>query len=162
MFSNRVPADLRPNRLSETLAQFKAENRAFIDLTASNPTRAGFAYPNDLLASLADPRGLIYAPEPLGTHAARSAVADDFARRGLAVDSGRIALTASTSEAYSLLFKILCDHGDEVLVPRPSYPLFDHLTRLDEVTAVSYQLEYHARWSIDLASVERALTPKTR
>jgi aspartate/methionine/tyrosine aminotransferase len=78
------------------------------------------------------------------------------------VDADRVALTASTSEAYSLLFKVLCDPEDEVLVPQPSYPLFEHLTRLDAVVSVPYRLEYHGRWSIDVSSVERALSPRTR
>jgi aspartate/methionine/tyrosine aminotransferase len=93
---------------------------------------------------------------------ARRAVAQDYGRRGTAIAPDRIALSASTSDAYSLLFKLIADAGDEVLVPRPSYPLFDHLTRLDEVTATPYDLEYHDGWSIDAASVERAVTPRTR
>src|SRR5262245_16962469 len=158
MFSDRVPADLRPNRLAEALADLKRRNSPIIDLTASNPTRAGFSYPRDLLASLADPRGLVYAPEPLGLPEARQAVVADFARRGLTTTADRIALTSSTSEAYSLLFKLLCAPGDEVLIPRPSYPLFDHLTRLDAVLAIPYELEYHTRWSIDIVSLERAIS----
>lgn len=161
-FSARVPADLAPNRFSTLLARLEQEQRPILDLTASNPTRAGFSYPSDLLAPLGDPRGLVYEPRPLGLVAARRAVAADFARRGLTVAAERLALTASTSEAYSLLFKLLCAPGDEVLVPRPSYPLFDHLTSLDAVAAVPYDLEYHSRWSIDLSSVERACTARTR
>jgi alanine-synthesizing transaminase len=157
-----MPADLETNRLSHTLAQMRRDGVSFIDLTESNPTRAGFSYATDLLAPLANPRGLAYRPEPLGVLDARRAVAGDFARRGIEIDPSRIALTASTSEAYSLLFKLLCDPGDEVLIPQPSYPLFEHLTRLDAVTAVPYRLEYHGRWSIDISSVERALTPRTR
>jgi alanine-synthesizing transaminase len=162
MFADRVPADLRPNRLAEALADLKQRNQPIVDLTASNPTRTGFVYPGDLLAPLADPRGLVYAPEPLGLPEARQAVVDDFARRGLTTTADRIALTASTSEAYSLLFKLLCAPGDEVLIPRPSYPLFDHLTRLDAVTAVPYELEYHMSWSVDVGSIERAFNGKTR
>ena len=161
-FSDRVPADLRPNRLAEALADLKQRNQPIIDLTASNPTRVGLVYPDDLLAPLADSRGLVYAPEPLGLLEARQAIVADFARRGLTTTVDRIALTASTSEAYSLLFKLLCAPGDEVLIPRPSYPLFDHLTRLDAVTPVSYELEYHGRWSIDVASIERAFSRRTR
>jgi aspartate/methionine/tyrosine aminotransferase len=162
MFSSRVPGNLEPNRLSRTLAQMRRDGAAIIDLTESNPTRAGFAYPPDLLAPLGDARGLAYRPSALGLLEARRAVSADFARRGVSVDPAQIALTASTSEAYSLLFKVLCDPGDEVLIPRPSYPLFEHLTRLDAVRAVPYDVEYHVRWSIDLGSVERALTPRTR
>lgn len=133
-----------------------------INLTESNPTKAGFAYPADLLAPLAHPRGLVYEPSPFGLVEARRAVARDYERRGTSISIDRIALSASTSEAYSLLFKLLADARDEVLVPRPSYPLFDHLTRLDELTAVPYDLEYHDGWTIDVDSVERAVTPRTR
>jgi aspartate/methionine/tyrosine aminotransferase len=161
-FSSRVPSELRQNRLAAALADRKRDGRPIIDLTASNPTRAGFSYPRELLSPLADPRGLIYAPEPFGLLDARLAVARDFERRGTIVAPDRVALTASTSEAYSLLFKLLCDAGDEVLIPRPSYPLFDHLTRLDAVVPVSYALEYHRRWSIDFGSLEQAFTSRTR
>jgi len=157
-----MPATLEANRMSLALAQMRRDGVPVLDLTESNPTRAGFAYDADLLAPLGDPRGLAYRPDPLGALDARRAVREDFARRGLTVDVERIALTASTSEAYSLLFKLLCDPGDEVLIPQPSYPLFEHLTRLDGVVAVPYRLEYHGRWSIDLAGVEQALSPRTR
>src|SRR5207249_7679079 len=107
-------------------------------------------------------RALSYEPQPFGLIDARRAIAADYARRGIDVDEERIVLTASTSEAYSLLFKLLCDPADEVLVPRPSYPLFDHLTRLDAVVTRPYDLEYHVGWSIDIGSVERAITRGTR
>jgi alanine-synthesizing transaminase len=162
MFSGRIPSSLESNRLTRTLARLRSEGTRIIDLTESNPTRAGLAYPTDLLAPLAHPRGLAYRPEALGMLDARRAVCEDFARRGVIASPDHVALTASTSEAYSLLFKLLCDPGDEVLVPQPSYPLFEHLTRLDAVAAVPYRLEYHGRWSIDHPSVERALTPRTR
>ena len=162
MFSTRVPANLAPNRLARALTARRRAGKGIIDLTESNPTRAGFEYPRDLLNPLADPRGLTYAPHPLGLVEARQAVAAEYARRGQQVDVGRIALTASTSEAYSLLFKVLANPGDEVLIPRPSYPLFDLLTTLDGVVPRAYDLEYHGIWSIDFASVERALTPLTR
>src|SRR5262245_17780214 len=160
MFSSRVPGDLSPNRLAIELQRLKHSGEPWIDLTASNPTRAGFDYPKDLLAPLAEHRGLQYAPEPLGAPHARRAIAADFARRGRTVHPEALVLASSTSEAYSLLFKVLCDAGDEVLVPRPSYPLFEHLTRLDLVTPVFYDLDYHGAWSIDHASIERALTPR--
>jgi aspartate/methionine/tyrosine aminotransferase len=98
----------------------------------------------------------------MGALAARQAVADDFARRHSVLSPERVMLTVSTSDAYSVLFKLLCDPGDEVLIPQPSYPLFEHLTRLDSVVSVPYQLEYHGRWSINMASVHAALTPRTR
>ena len=161
-FSGRIPHELESNRLALALARLRDEGRPILDLTQSNPTRASFSYPSNLLEPLAHARGLSYRPEPLGVAEARAAVAADFARRGRHVNPGRIALTASTSEAYSLLFKVLCDPGDEVLVPQPSYPLFEHLTRLDGVSSIGYQLDYHGRWSVDLSSVERALSPRTR
>src|SRR5436190_2524124 len=162
MFSSRVQADLTPNRLAQALDRVRVEGRPFIDFTESNPTRAGFLYPQDALKAFADPRGLLYAPEPFGALQARRAVASEFERRGLTVAPERIVLTASTSEAYSLLFKLLCDPGDEVLVPRPSYPLFEHLTRLDGVTAQPYDLEYQGSWTIDFVSLERGLSASTR
>lgn len=162
MFSNRTPGDFTRNRLTAALERVRRDGRAVIDLTQSNPTRAGIVYPPHLLAPLADARGLLYAPQALGLRDARRAVAADYERRGVSVSAERIVLTSSTSEAYSLLFKILCAPGDEVLVPRPSYPLFEHLTRLDAVGSVPYDLEYHGTWSIDLAALEQALSPRTR
>jgi len=162
MFSNRIEFDLRPNRLAHAVAARRRAGHPIVDLTESNPTRAGFAYPDDLLAPLAAARGLVYAPEPLGSLDARRAVAADYARRGIAVEPERIVLTASTSEAYSLLFKLLAAPGDDVLVPRPSYPLFELLTTLDGLVPRPYDLEYHGIWSVDIASIERALGPRTR
>ena len=129
MFSSRFPANLAPNRVTEALRARRDNGDPLIDLTESNPTRAGFEYPADLLVPLADSRGLAYVPEAMGALAARQAVANDFARRRVAVSPDRVMLTVSTSDAYSVLFKLLCDPGDEVLIPQPSYPLFDHLTK---------------------------------
>jgi hypothetical protein len=162
MFSQRAPGELTANRLSARVAERRAQGRAFVDLTESNPTRAGFLYPPDLLAPLGRAAGLRYTPSPLGSLEARRAVSAEYARQGVAVPPERIVLTASTSDAYSLLFKLLADAGDEVLVPRPSYPLFDHLTRLDFVEARDYALDIHGGWSIDFASLEAAMTPRTR
>jgi hypothetical protein len=162
MFSSRTPGDLTPNRLADALTAARAGGRTFFDLTESNPTRAGFEYPGDLLRLLADSHSLTYVPAPFGLLDARAAIARDFARRGLTVTPERIALTASTSEAYGCLFKLLADAGDEVLVPRPSYPLFDHLARLELVTARPYDLDPDAGWRIDFDSLEQALTPRTR
>jgi aspartate/methionine/tyrosine aminotransferase len=162
VFSNRIQNSLEPNEFSRALRQAQSTGKPLIDLTESNPTRAGLQYPDDLLTLLGDVRGLTYAPRPLGLDVARDAVARDYARRQLAVPSNRIVLMASTSEAYSVLFKLLCNPGDEVLVPRPSYPLFEHLTRLDSVTPVAYDLEYHDRWNVDVDSMRRAFSPRTR
>jgi alanine-synthesizing transaminase len=162
MFSDRISGDLSPNRLTLALRQRRASGDPIIDLTESNPTGVELEYPADLLAPLADRRGLLYAPEPLGLLDARRAIAADYARRSISISPERIALTASTSEAYSMLFKLLARPGDEVLVPRPSYPLFELLTTLDGVVARPYDLEYHGAWTIDFTSVERALSPRTR
>jgi alanine-synthesizing transaminase len=162
VFSNRLPSDLATNRLTDAIQRHRASGRPLIDLTESNPTRAGFEYPSTLLASLADPRGLTYAPSPFGLPEARRAVADDYARRGVDVPPDRIVLTASSSDAYSLLFKTLADPGDEILVPHPSYPLFEHLTRLDGLVPRAYALDYHGRWALDFDSIDRALSDRTR
>jgi alanine-synthesizing transaminase len=162
VFSSRTPANLAPNRFTEAVRAIRARGEPFVDLTESNPTRAGFDYPVDLLAPLGDAGGLRYAPSALGGLDARRAVAADYARQGLSVDPARIALTASTSDGYSLLFKLLADAGDEALVPRPSYPLFEHLTRLDLLVARHYDLDGDGSWSIDFHSLERQITPRTR
>ena len=156
MFSRRLPRHAETNRLTLALAALHERGEPIIDLTESNPTKTGLPYPSDLLASLADLRALRYEPHPLGLPAARAAVAADQARRGVTIDPAHVVLTASTSEAYTWLFKLLCDPGACVLVPRPSYPLFDHLTRLEGVRAEPYDLEYHGRWEIDFASLSHA------
>jgi aspartate/methionine/tyrosine aminotransferase len=162
MFSTRVPDDRRPNELALALAQARARG-PLLDLTVSNPTRVSIQYPVDLLAELAAPAALTYRPAPLGLRDAREAVAATYVRRGLRMDPDRIVLTASTSEAYSILFKLLCDPGrSNVLTPVPSYPLFDHLTRLDGVDQHRYGLDYHGIWAIDFQQVDASWTAETR
>jgi alanine-synthesizing transaminase len=162
MFSSRLPAAIAANRLTQAVADLRRSGRALLDLTQSNPTRAGFDYAPDLLAPLASPPALRYDPAPLGALDARRAVSADYARRGVDAPPDRIVLTASSSESYAELFKLLADPGDEILVPRPSYPLFEHLGRLDAVVVRTYDLEYYGRWSIDLEGLARAVTPRTR
>lgn len=163
MFSSRVPGALDLNRLAAALSAHRAQRREVFDLTATNPTTASIRYPPDLLAPLADSAALTYRPEPFGLDSARRAVAADYMRRGISVAESRIVLTASTSEAYSLLFKLLCGPAcDDVLVPAPSYPLFEHLTQLDGVRSRSYALEYQGRWELDAQSVDAAWTDRTR
>ena len=156
--SARLPGESAPNALARALQALRRTGASYIDLTESNPTRAGFDYPGDLLASMAQPAALQYDPHPLGLRAAREAVAIDCARRGARVDPAHVVLSASTSEMYAWLFKLLCDAGESVLVPQPSYPLFEHLTRLEGVRAAGYRLEYHGRWQIDFDSVISAPT----
>jgi alanine-synthesizing transaminase len=162
VFSTRVPDDRSPTRFARALAAERAR-RPLLDLTTSNPTRVGLAYPPRILDALADPASLAYRPEPFGLEDARAAVADTYIRRGLPLDRERIVLTASTSDGYSLLFKLLCDPGrSDVLTPVPSYPLFDHLVRLDGVGQRRYALEYHGAWAIDLESLDRGWTADVR
>lgn len=156
MFSRRIPPRLEPNTLARAVAALRARGEAIVDLTDSNPTRAGIPYPDGLLAPLAGAASLRYEPHPFGLPSARAAVAADHTRRGIVVDPAHVVLTASTSEAYSWLFKLLCDAGDSVLVPRPSYPLFEHLTALEGVRVQPYTLDYHGRWSTDVASLMAA------
>jgi hypothetical protein len=162
MFSSRLPGVLSPNALARAVSALRAAGTSWIDLTETNPTAVGLSYPDDLLRPLADAAGERYDPHPLGIETARAAIAAEYATLGTPVGSGQIVLTASTSDAYAVLFKLLCNPGDEVLVPQPSYPLFELLTRLDGVSARSYRLEYHGVWSIDRASVEAALNARTR
>jgi alanine-synthesizing transaminase len=156
MISNRLPPHAEINALSRVVESLRQQGVAIADLTESNPTRVGIAYPPDLLAGLGVERALRYEPDPLGIPSARQAVRDDFARRGVVVDPASIVLAASTSEAYTWIFKLLCDPGTSVLVPQPSYPLFEHLTRLESVRAVPYNLTYHGRWEIDFESLSAA------
>jgi alanine-synthesizing transaminase len=162
MFSSRTRWDLTPNALSALAAATRAEGRAVLDLTETNPTRAGLPAPREVLELLARPASLAYAPDPRGLEAARTAVADDFARRGHRVDAARVLLTASTSEAYGFLFKLLCDAGDAVAVPRPSYPLFEYLARLEGASVSTYPIRYDGEWHVLRGDVEASLTERTR
>jgi len=162
MFSTRVPADLTPNRLTTAERAIRASGARLIDLTETNPTRVGLEYPADLTEALASPAGARYDPCPFGLPGAREAVAETILVAGRPIDPARVVLTASTSEAYSFLFKLLCNPGDQVLVPVPSYPLFEHLTRLDLVEIAPYALDYHGTWSIDVHALEAAATARTR
>jgi alanine-synthesizing transaminase len=163
MFSSRLRQAAGRNRLAVALDRRRANGDPVIDLTLSNPTRAGFTYPRGMLTPLAQDRSLCYEPAPLGILSARQAVTDDFARRGIVVPVNRTVLTASTSEAYSLLLKLLCDPGDAVLAPRPSYPLVEYLTDLDGVSLEHYRLEFHGRWEPDLEDLrEKARAGRMR
>ena len=160
MFSSRLGWNLAPNPLARLLQEKRAAGAAILDLTESNPTAAGFTYPEaEILGALADPRSLRYEPAPAGIPAAREAVSRYYAGR---VAPDQILLTASTSEAYEFVFKLLADPGDEVLVPRPSYPLFEFLAALESVRAVQYPLLHHGGWAIDLDALTHAVTPRTR
>jgi aspartate/methionine/tyrosine aminotransferase len=167
MFAARTNWNLKTNRLSEALARHRAAGNPLLDLTASNPTTCGFHYDHDaILQALASPAALVYTPEPKGLESARKAVAAYYAERGDDVAHQDfiedIILTTSTSEAYSFVFRTLCNPGDEILIPAPSYPLFDFLADIQDVKPVRYPLVYDYGWQIDFAALERATTPRTR
>ncbi|HKW62463.1 MAG TPA: pyridoxal phosphate-dependent aminotransferase [Candidatus Acidoferrum sp.] len=163
MFADRTKWNLAPNRLSEVLARHRAEGKPLIDLTASNPTECGFAYDERaILTALQNSAALKYKPEPQGLLSARQAVAEYYPERGVNVHVDNIFLTTSTSEAYSYVFRLLCNPGDEILIPAPSYPLFDFLADIQDVKPVRYPLLYDHGWQIDFHALEQAITPRTR
>jgi aspartate/methionine/tyrosine aminotransferase len=162
MFSSRLSESIEPNALTRAIGARRAAGGTWLDLTETNPTTVGLDYPADVLAPLADARARRYEPEPLGMGVAREAIACDYARRGRVVAPEHVVVTASTSEAYSLLFKLLCNPGDAVLVPQPSYPLFELLAGLEAVALRPYRLLEHDAWSIDRASLTEAMAPNVR
>jgi aspartate/methionine/tyrosine aminotransferase len=163
MFSERTNWNLQPNRLSDALDRHRAAKKHLLDLTASNPTQCGFVYDsNAILGALSNPSALVYEPEPRGLVEARRAVAKYYADRGLPVDIADIILATSTSEVYSYVFRALCNPGDEILIPQPSYPLFELLAEIQDVKLVQYAVVYDHGWQIDFNSLEHAITPRTR
>ena len=154
MFSRRLLWNQSTNALSERIA---SRSKPYLDLTISNPTTAGFVWRDDLLSELSSARALSYSPDARGMASARDAVGEY-----LGMDADKIVLTASTSEAYSFLFQLVADAGDEVLAPQPSYPLFEFLAGLSNVRMTSYPLFYDHGWSIDIGGLEAAITPRTR
>lgn len=163
MFASRTSWNLKTNRLSEALVRQRADGRKLLDLTTSNPTVCGFQYDVPaIVRSLCNPRALQYHPEPQGLESARQAVSEYYSARGDQVRTGDLFLTVSTSEAYSHIFRLLCDPGDEVLIPTPGYPLFDFLADVNDVKLIRYPLFYDHGWHIDLHALEKAVTPRTR
>ena len=162
-FSQRLDWSAADNPLARLLEQKRAAGAPVLDLTESNPTRAQLEVPAaEILASLADPRSLRYEPAPMGLAAAREAVARYYTERGLKVAPQRLMLTASTSEAYAFLFKLLLDPGDRILAPRPCYPLVDYLAGLEAAQVDAYPLLYDGGWSIDLGALRAAVGPRSR
>jgi alanine-synthesizing transaminase len=165
MFSRRTDWKLTPNRFTQAHQKVLRESREVLDLTISNPTRAGFEYDEDaVLDALRNPKSLDYDPQPKGLPRARETVAEYYKCGAPAreIDPENIVLTTSTSEGYSYVFRLLCNPEDEVLVPKPSYPLFDFLADLQDVRLVPYPLLYDHGWQIDLPTLEMAITPRTR
>jgi alanine-synthesizing transaminase len=161
VFSRRSDAELTPNALAEAVARARASGKALLDLTVSNPTTAGIPYDAGIGAAFVAGHAT-YEPAALGLSEAREAVATLWRSRGVRVDAERVVLTASTSEAYAFCLKLLCDPGDEILVPAPSYPLFEHLARVESVELVPYRLGFDGAWFVDVDAVRARLTPKTR
>jgi len=163
MFATRTNWDLTPNRLSEALAAHRAAGKPLLDLTVSNPTECGFSHDSKaILEALSNPAALRYEPNPRGLESARRAVAGYYAARNEVVSVEDIFLTTSTSEGYSYAFRTLCNPGDEVLIPSPSYPLFDFLAEIQDVKLVRYPLLYDQGWQIDFHALEQAITARTR
>ncbi|HTV01591.1 MAG TPA: pyridoxal phosphate-dependent aminotransferase [Luteitalea sp.] len=162
MFSSRLPASLAPTPLAAAVAARRGRPGRLLDLTLSNPTAAGLAYPETLAAAWSNEAGLRYSPHARGLRSAREAVSAWYASTGEMVDPDALVLTASTSEAYAHLFKLLCDPGDEVLAPAPSYPLFEHLARLDGVGVGTYTFRDAGRWVLDEADLEVQVSSRTR
>ena len=163
MFSSRTNWPLAPNRFSIALEKHRASGRELLDLTASNPTNIGLRYDAEaILASLANPNALEYRPNAKGMRVARDAVSAYYRERGAHIDPERLVLTTSTSEGYSFVFRLLCDPGDEVLVPAPSYPLFEFLADIHDVRLCPYPLFYDHGWHLDVHALTTALGERTR
>jgi alanine-synthesizing transaminase len=164
MFSNRTNWKLTRNRLTEALDQARSSGAPLLDLTISNPTRAGLHYNDpEILQSLSSPRSMDYDPQPKGLPPARAAVADYYqVQHGIHLDPEHLTLTTSTSEGYSFVFRLLSNPGDELLVPKPSYPLFEFLADLQDVKLVPYPLIYDHGWQMDFPSLQKAVSKRTR
>jgi aspartate/methionine/tyrosine aminotransferase len=163
MFASRTNWNLQQNRLAEALERHKSSGRKLLDLSASNPTECGFKYDEAaILQALSNPASLQYHPDPRGLKLARQAVGNYYASRDEHVAIEDLLLTTSTSEAYSFVFRLLCNPGDEILIPTPSYPLFDFLVDVNDVKLVRYALFYDHGWHIDLHALKQAITPRTR
>lgn len=163
MFARRTAWNLQQNLLSQALAAYRAAGGPLIDLTISNPTECGFTYEGEtILRALQNSAALKYEPNPRGLEVARAAVARYYASRGSAIPVENVFLTTSTSEAYSLAFRVLCNPDDEVLIPSPGYPLFDFLADIQDVRLVRYPLIYDYGWQIDFHALEQAITPRAR
>jgi aspartate/methionine/tyrosine aminotransferase len=163
MFSRRTRWNLETNSFTRAVHQYRRSGAEVFDLTASNPTQVGLKLDADaVLRAISHFEALEYDPQPLGLHTARLAIAEYYdSLRGEVVPE-RLLLTTSTSEAYSFAFRLLCDPDDEVLIPTPSYPLFEYLAQIQDVRLVPYELVYDHGWQIDFHSLERAITARTR
>lgn len=161
--ANRTSWSLQHNPLTELLDKLQTQGISILDLTESNPTRCGFEYPSRWLNALSLKENLIYAPAAEGMPTARGAIADYYRAKNLKVDTNRLVLTSSTSEGYSFLLKLLTNPGDHILIPKPSYPLFQFLLELHDVKFDYYPLVYDGKsWSIEKKAFKDLITSRTR
>ncbi len=162
-FSIRTGWDFVPNALAVAVSGRRRRGEPVLDWTLSNPTLCGFPYATDgIRAALASPKSLRYDPDPQGLRESREVISEWYARRGVALDPGSIILTTGSSEAYSWLFRLLCEAGDDVLIPKPGYPLFDDLARLSDVRLVPYRLRYDGLWRVDLETIQGGVSRRSR
>src|SRR5258707_953903 len=163
MFASRTDWNLKTNRLAEALERHKSSGRRLLDLSASNPTECGFTYDAPAIMRVVGSRiSLEYHPDPKGMKSEGVSVIDYCADHGDRVAIVDLILTASTSEAYSFIFRLLCNPGDELLIPTPGYPLFDFLADVNDVKLIRYPLFYDHGWHIDVHALKQAITPRTR
>jgi alanine-synthesizing transaminase len=162
-YSERLPWSFSLNCFSRLVEEKRKSGVTLVDLTISNPTEVVDDYPHSAIGrAYANVKDFTYRPDPLGARQSRSAIARYHERRNLATSPDQILLTASTSEAYSFLFKLLCNSGDEILAPLPSYPLFEYLAALESAHIVPYRLVYDGSWYIDFANLQQQISPRTR
>ncbi|MBI4436884.1 MAG: pyridoxal phosphate-dependent aminotransferase [Candidatus Omnitrophica bacterium] len=162
MFAKRTDWKFDFNPLTRRLNALKKRGRPILDLTASNPTRCAFHYPSDMLSSLKDPENREYRPSPKGLFQAREVITRYYSGKGVALNPEHLFLTSSTSEAYSFLFRLLLNPGEHLLIPQPSYPLFEYLATLNDIVATPYPLRYRRRWAIDLERIPEKILTDTR
>jgi hypothetical protein len=165
-FSKRTEWELRNNELARCLGQLKARGVSVLDLTESNPTQSDVHYPeSEILRPMSDPNNLLYSPNAAGLLSAREAVSAYYQEKAHSVPANRIVLTSSTSEGYSFLFRLLADPGDHILFPKPSYPLFQFLSDLNDVSMDFYSFHYNSqpqRWQIDFDELDKGIHPLTK
>lgn len=163
MFSDRTHWNTHPTKLAALLHEQQQRGEEIIDLTESNPTRCGFQYnAQGMLDALATRRSLLYEPNPKGLLLARTAIVDRYSQQAVTVSAEHLFLTASTSEGYSFLFRLLCNAGDSIFIPKPGYPLLDYLCQLNDVVPQYYSLLYDGEWHIDFERLEKSITKETR
>lgn len=162
-FSSRTAWDLAETELTRAVRERRAAGLPMLDLTVSNPTRCGFEYDEaGILAPLVKSEAMVYSPDPRGMTVAREAVCRYYRERGAEIGLEQVFLTPSTSEAYSYLFRLLCDPDDEILIAQPSYPLFDFLAQIENVQLTPFALFYDHGWHLDAETLRRQITPRTR